>query len=274
LLEGFGVQTWHDFASRFVVRDLVLKDVVYPHLYTRDGVDITTDSPTFMDYAGADHLRVAGGRMNPWGYQPIVRVNVPLLFEHELGSTVVSHCHVSTTDEPGDLVFGAASFSSRTEITDSEIDIPSPGGGGINILGSGHTVVRNNRIAVTETGAGLWIEGSNGIYEGNDYTQCAHPGWSAALAPPSDVRLTGHGCVMSWFETRNNVFDEWRLPVVNGAGTTACEQILDLGSNDILDGDQSLHCDALQGTALLRQYFNQHRAGLETRAGRLRRGRE
>jgi len=268
----FGVQCWHDFAEKATFKDFILLDNVYPSLYTRDGTDITNNVLHLLTYGEASNVQVINQKVNTGGYAPIFRSNFGILFEHEQGVSIVRDCFVSTTGEPADIAVGIVSFTSNVEMTGNEVFIPTPGGIGIQTSSFGQAAVSNNKITVLADGIGLEVDGVNGVYEGNDYTgyygwenspsgwddsMPMPPGWSAALVRPSMVALNNTGCILAWFGSKKNTFNEWKFPLVNGVQTTACGQLMDLGEANSVAG-----CKRPFGDPLVRQYFNTHRADL------------
>lgn len=70
---------------------------------------------------------------------------------------------------------------------------------------------------------GLWVETGvhNGRFENNDYTKSGCPPWGA----------TAVGCILLDAGSSGNFVRETRFPT----GTTACDQVLDLGVNNTVD---------------------------------------
>jgi len=269
----FGVQCWHDFAEKAIFKDFVLLDNVYPSLYTRDGTDITNNELHLILYCEANNVQVIDQVVNIYGYAPIFRTNFGILFEHEQGLSNIKDCFVSTTGEPADIAIGIACFSNGIEMTGNEVFIPTPGGYGILTVSFGQAMVKNNKITVLAGGIGLEVDGANGVYEGNDYTgyygwenppsgwdddMLMPPGWSASLVRPSMVALDNTGCILAWFGSKKNTFNEWKFPLINDVQTNACDQIMDLGQANAVSG-----CKKPLSDPLVRQYFNTHRADLQ-----------
>jgi hypothetical protein len=104
---------------------------------------------------------------------------------------------------------------------------------------------------------------SDNHFSGNDYTGTGLPGWSAVWGSQGAVELTGTGCIFADMSSKKVTFDE--RDVSFPPGTTACKQILDLGSaNHLLDEqNKNLNCNKDQDTSILRQYFNDNRASIQ-----------
>jgi len=94
----------------------------------------------------------------------------------------------------------------------------------------------------------------------NDYSGTCLSGWKANLVSPAGVELIDSGCILSWFGTQKNTFNETGFPVIDGVLTTACQQILNLGAaNDVLVENKNVNCTKIQDTSLLRQYFSEYK---------------
>ncbi len=103
------------------------------------------------------------------------------------------------------------------------------------------------------------VIGNQNTFQGNDYGDTGLTGWLDNSLPIEDRR----GCIISWFGSQKNTFNETLFP----AGTNACSQILDLGAaNDVINPDainKNLNCKNTPDTALLRLYYNEHKAKFE-----------
>jgi hypothetical protein len=261
---SFGVHLWHDFATEKVVfRDLILEDSTYPHLYTRSGADVSDSERAYpLTYAEADNFWVVDGALNPYGFEPIPKVNVPILFEHQEGTSVVKNCNLTTTDEPGNLVIGIATASSRSEITNNTVFIPAAAPpdpdvllylAGIRTASIGSTLIRNNDVAVeSAAGVGLAIEsdnstilnnrfyggsdgilvlGSDNLIRNVDFTQLDIQGQDNTCITLGV--LVDHDQVLSRVARDNQIYvDAGQGTKYFPPGTTMCDQIVDVPDYD------------------------------------------